>query len=92
MGYTIPPQPHTDQAEKRACNAKAKNAILCGLTNSELTKVMHCASAKDVWKELNSIYQGGDKVKQAKLQTYQAKFDSLNMLEKEKIAEYLLSR
>ncbi|XP_057855475.2 uncharacterized protein LOC131065090 [Cryptomeria japonica] len=50
---------------------------------------MHYKSAKEVWDKLVSIYQGDDKIKQAKLQTLRAKFESLKMNDDEKIAEYL---
>lgn len=41
-GYEIPKNPPRDQVGKRACelNGKARNAILCGLTNCEFVKVM----------------------------------------------------
>lgn len=43
-GYIMPTTPLTDLADKREYenNAKAKNAILCGLSNTELVKVMYC--------------------------------------------------
>lgn len=43
-----------------------------------------------MWDKLVSIYQGDDKIKQAKLQTLRVKFESLKMNDDEKIAEYLL--
>ena len=44
-------------------NAKALNAILSGLTNTVLTKVMQCTSAKKAWDKLKIIYEGASKVK-----------------------------
>lgn len=50
VGYVVPISPPMDQAGKRACenNAKAMNAILCGLLELEFVKVMHCVLAKEI--------------------------------------------
>jgi hypothetical protein len=50
-------------------NAKAMNVILSGLAEAEFVKVMHLESAKEMWDKLISIYEGNEKVKDAKLQT-----------------------
>ncbi|XP_059068383.1 uncharacterized protein LOC131858915 [Cryptomeria japonica] len=90
-GYTPPNNsPSTPDEKEYENNAKAKNAILCGLSNSEFVKVMHCKIAKEIWDKLHSIYEGDDTVKQAKLQTYRAQFEGLKMKKEERIAEYLL--
>ncbi len=49
---------------------KAMNVILSGLIESELVRVMHLESAKDMWDKLISSYEGNEKVKDAKLRTY----------------------
>ena len=71
-------------------NVRDVNAILGGLSNFVFVKFMHCNSTKDIWEKLEIIYEGNDKVKQAKLQTYRGKFQSVNMKEEENIAKYLL--
>jgi hypothetical protein len=71
-------------------NAKAMNAILKGLAEAEFVKVMHLESAKAMWDKLISIYEGNEKVKDAKLQTYRLKFEQLNMNEDETINKYFL--
>jgi hypothetical protein len=45
-GYTTPKTPPTDTVGKKASenDAKSMNAILCGLSESEFVKVMHCKS------------------------------------------------
>jgi len=47
-GYTSPKTPPTYVVGKNPSehNAKAMNAILCGLLESEFVKVMHCISTK----------------------------------------------
>jgi hypothetical protein len=51
-------------------NAKAMNAILSGLAKEIFLKVIHFESAKEMWYKLIGNYEGNEKVKDAKLQTY----------------------
>jgi hypothetical protein len=51
-------------------NTKAMNAILSGLVEEEFVKVMHLGTAKEMWDKLINSYEGNEKVKDAKLQTY----------------------
>jgi hypothetical protein len=51
-------------------NAKAMNSILSGLAEVEFVKVMHLESAKGMQYKLISSYEGNEKVKNAKIQTY----------------------
>lgn len=59
----------TNAVGKKKCenNEKERNAILCGLTNPTLKKIMHCKLAKEVWEKLEKIYEGDKKVKRAML-------------------------
>jgi hypothetical protein len=51
-------------------NGKAMNAILSGLAEVEFVKVMHLETTKEMWDKLISSYEGNEKVKDTKLQTY----------------------
>jgi len=51
-------------------NAKGMNAILNGLAEAEFVKVMHLQTAKEMWDKLINNYEGNEKVKDAKLQSY----------------------
>jgi hypothetical protein len=51
-------------------NTKAMNSILSELTKEEFVKVMHLGTAKEMWDKLISSYEGNEKVKDSKLQTY----------------------
>jgi hypothetical protein len=66
-------------------NAKSMNAILSGLAEEEFVKVMHLESAKEMWDKLIRIYEGNEKVKDAKLQTYRLQFQQLKMNEDETV-------
>jgi len=47
-------------------------------------------TAKEMWDKLISSYEGNEKVKDAKLQTYRLKFERLKMNEDETISKYFL--
>ena len=71
-------------------NAKGMNAILNGLAEDEFVKVMHLQTAKEMWDKLISSYEGNEKVKDAKLQTFRLKFEQLKMNEDETVSKYFL--
>jgi len=66
------------------------NALLNGLAEVEFVKVMHLETATAMWDKLISSYEGNEKVKDAKLQTYRLKFEQLKMNEDETISKYFL--
>jgi hypothetical protein len=43
---------------------------LSGLAEVEFVKVMHLGTAKEMWDKCISSYEGNEKVKDTKLQTY----------------------
>jgi hypothetical protein len=51
---------------------------------------MHLESTKEMWDKLISSYEGNEKVKEAKLQTYRVQFEQLKMKEDETIGKYFL--
>ena len=51
---------------------------------------MHCISTKEILDNLKNVYEGDDKVKGAKIQTYIRQFEHLIMKEHEDIANYFL--
>jgi hypothetical protein len=71
-------------------NAKGMNAILNGLAEAEFVKVMHLQTAKEMWDKLINNYEGNEKVKDAKLQTYRVQFEKLQMKEDETVGKYFL--
>ena len=71
-------------------NAKAMNAILSGLPEEKFVKVMHLETAKEMWDKLISSYEGNEKVKDAKLQTYRLQFEQLKMNKDETVKKFFL--
>jgi hypothetical protein len=90
-GYTKPVVlASKDDKLEFSFNAKGMNAILNGLAEAEFVKVMHLDTAKAMWDKLINSYEGNEKVKDAKLQTYRLKFEQLKMNEDETISKYFL--
>jgi hypothetical protein len=71
-------------------NAEAMNVILSGIAEAEFVKVMHLESTKEMWDKSISSYEGNEKVKDSKLQTYILQFEQLNMKEDETVGKYFL--
>jgi hypothetical protein len=71
-------------------NAKGMNSILNGLVEADFVKVMHLQTAKEMWDKLISNYEGNEKVKDVKLQTFWLKFEQLKMNEDETVRKYFL--
>ena len=78
-GYTTPVVPPTNEKEVKLGenNSKSKNALLNCFSDMIFTKVSHYKSAKEIWDELQNIYEGDTKVKEAKLQTYKCHLKQL---------------
>jgi hypothetical protein len=90
-GYTKPVVLDSkDDKIEFSFNAKGMNAILNGLVEAEFVKVMHLETTKAMWDKLIRSYEGNEKVKDAKLQTYRLKFEQLKMNEDETISKYFL--
>jgi hypothetical protein len=91
-GYTTPSVPPTNDKVVKLSenNFKATNALLNGLSDTVFTKVAHCKSAKEIWDNLQNIYEGDIKVKENKLQTCRGQFEQLKMKEDEDIVAYFL--
>ena len=83
--------PTNDNGRKLSLNnSKSKNALLNGLGDSVYVKVMHCISSKEIWDKLQNIYEGDEKFKEEKIQTYRGQFEQLKMKEDENIVDYFL--
>ena len=47
-------------------NVKVVNAILGGLKETEFVKLMNYDTAKEIWDKLRNVYQGDNKVQNAR--------------------------
>jgi len=68
-GYKAPTTPPIDKDGKKheENNSRSTCELLNGLTKSIYTKVMQCDSMKYIWEKIKNIYEGDEKVKEAKL-------------------------
>lgn len=83
IGYQAPTTLPTYTIEKNLYenNEKATYAILCGLPFSDLEKIMHYESTKDIQEKLQNIYEDGDQMKKVKLQSQKERDESLRVKE-----------
>jgi hypothetical protein len=51
---------------------------------------MHLQTAKEMWDKLIHSYEGNEKVKDAKLQTFRLQFEQIKMNEDETVSKYFL--
>jgi hypothetical protein len=90
-GYTKPVVlASKDDKLEFSFNSKEMNVILSGIFEYEFVKVMYLHSAKEMWDKCISNYEGNEKVKDVKLQTYRLKFEQLKMNEDETVSKYFL--
>ena len=64
-------------------NSKALNAIFYGVSLDEFHRISHVTIDKEVWKILETTYEGTKKVKDTKLQMLTTRFEELKMSDDE---------
>ena len=91
-GYQYPAAVPIDPTERKnyETNAKAVNALLGSLTESEFFKVMQLDTSKEIWDKIILSYEGDAKVKSAKLQTLRIQYENLKLDNEESIANFFL--
>ena len=68
-------------------NSKAQNALLLALNEDNLTRVIHCKSAYEIWQYLLVTHEGASQVKRAKIYLLRFQYESFRMQENESIDE-----
>ena len=76
-GYKVPKTVPIDAGElvQYNNNSRARNHLLGAINEYVFNKVMNCPSTKEMWDKLQTTYEGDNKVKEAKLQTYMGQFE-----------------
>ena len=67
-------------------NDKAMNILFCALSRDELHCVCHYTTAHEIWKSLESTYEGETQIKTTKLRNLDLKFELFKMHDDEDIA------
>jgi hypothetical protein len=90
-GWTKPEattiEPITQKASRLAKD-KAHHALCQAFSPSEFARISNCESAQEVWKILETTYEGTKLVKSAKLQMLIYRFEEIKMLEEETFREF----
>ena len=74
-GYTIPSDLSTlSIVEKRRydCKSRAASIIMGPVVDSELIKIVHLSTAKEMWDKLQNVFLGDENVKTTRLQSYKS--------------------
>ena len=90
-GYTIPNDLLTlGTVEKRRydCNSRAASLIMGAVVDSELVKIVHLSTAKEMWDKLQNVFLGDENVKKAKLHSYKSHFEFLKMEDDKDVASF----
>jgi hypothetical protein len=66
------------------------NVIMSGIAEAKIVKVMHLEYSIEMWDKLISSYEGNEKVKDVKIQTYRLQVEQLKMKENEIVGKYFL--
>ncbi len=69
-GYTIPSDLLTlGKVEKRRydCNSRAASIITRAVVDSELIKIVHLSTEKEMWDKLQNVFLGDENMKTARL-------------------------
>ncbi|XP_020207322.1 uncharacterized protein LOC109792329 [Cajanus cajan] len=74
-----------EQKQRFMLNSKARNALMCALSEEEYTKVHSFKSVKKMWNTLALTYEGSMKVKRNKLSLLAHEYELLEMEENESI-------
>ena len=66
-------------------NSKAQNSLLTSLNEDDLTRVIHCQSAYEIWQHVLVTNEGTSQVKRAKIDLLRSQYESFKMLDDESI-------
>jgi len=70
-------------------NAKAQYALTQVLNDDDLSRVINCKSAYEVWNALIITHEGTSQVKRSKVVLLRSQYENFYMLENESIDEML---
>nr|KYP71914.1 hypothetical protein KK1_011194 [Cajanus cajan] len=85
-GNEIPKAQRSEKQKQRfMLNSKARNTLMCALSEKEYTKVHSFRSAKQMWDTLALTYEGSLEVKCNKLSLLARKYELFEMEESESI-------
>ena len=86
LGMELPRNQWSEEGKLRyLLNSKARNALMCALSQEEYAKVHSFKSAKQMWDTLALTYEGSEHVKRNKLSLLTRKYELFTMEEGEDV-------
>ena len=79
IGWTRPETTKSEWDKAVNANSKTLNAIFYGVSLDEFYNISHVTITKEVWRILETTYEGTKKVKDTKLQMLTTRFEELKM-------------
>ncbi|RDX64834.1 hypothetical protein CR513_56560, partial [Mucuna pruriens] len=74
-----------EQKTRYLLNSKARNFLMCTLTESEYEKVHNCKSSKEIWDTFALAYEGMSQVRNSKISMLVHKYELFKMEDNETI-------
>jgi hypothetical protein len=74
---------YTLTLEQQKWNAKARNAIIEGISEGVFARIDNIDLAHDMWHQLIQLHEGSSKVREQKYHLLRAKYDEFKMLPNE---------
>ena len=93
-GFEEPPANATDvqraalKKKNKKKDCKALFYIQQNVDNQHFEKIAKATRSKEAWDILENYHNGGEKVKQVKLQSYRRKYGMMQMEEDQKVSDY----
>ena len=80
-----------DEAALKAyeANAKATYALMQALNDDDLSRIIYCKSAYEIWNSLITTHEGTSQVKKAKVDLLMSEYENFAMIENEPIDDML---
>ena len=70
-------------------NARARYALLQALNDDDISRVIHCKSAYEIWTHLLVTHEGTSQVKRAKIDLLRSQYENFSMQENETIDDMI---
>jgi len=70
-------------------NSKAQNVLLLALNEDEMTRVIHCKSAYEIWQHFFVTHEGTSQVKRAKIDLLRSQYENFKMHENKSIDDMI---
>ena len=84
----VPKPPHecnSHELKLLQLNEMAKHFLIGTMDNNELSKIMHCNTAKEIWDYLEQLYEGTSRIKECRMNILMSQYEEFHMYMHENI-------